>query len=80
MRKSHKIRLRADAVPRFFRAGERISRQEAIERIREYLALSARHPEAVRLIGLFSIAPEELSEAGLSYEMLIALERQALFI
>lgn len=64
----------------FFREGERISRLDAISRILDNLELSLNHPEALRLMGLFSIAAEELSEAGLPYEALKALERQALFI
>jgi hypothetical protein len=38
------------------------------------------HPDVLRLIGLFHIEPEELSEAGLPYESLKALEKYALFI
>jgi hypothetical protein len=57
-----------------------MSRSQAIHRVREALEFSSQDTEAMRLIGLFSIDAEELSEAGISYEMLKVLERQALFI
>lgn len=57
-----------------------MSRDQAIAQVQDHLALSDIHPEAVRLIELFNIVPEELSEAGLSYESLKTLERHALFI
>ncbi len=57
-----------------------MSRNQAIAQVQDQLALSEVHPQALRLIELFHIEPEELSEAGLSYESLKALERHALFI
>lgn len=60
--------------------GQSLSRHQAISRIQDHLALSDLHPEALRLIELFHIVPEELTEAGLSYESLKSLERRALFI
>ena len=49
-------------------------------RIREALDEATLNPDALRLIQLFNIDPEELSEAGLSYESLKTLESVALFI
>lgn len=80
MRKNQKIRLKSNHMPRFFREGECISRVDALDQICRHLEFASMHPEAVRLIELFNIVPEELSEAGLPYESLKALERFALFI
>ncbi|WP_373533092.1 hypothetical protein [Vampirovibrio sp.] len=57
-----------------------MTRNQAIAQVQDQLALSELHPEALRLIELFNIIPEELTEAGLSYESLKTLERHALFI
>lgn len=57
-----------------------LSREQAIAQVQDQLTLSDVHPQALRLIELFHIEPEELSEAGLPYESLKALERHALFI
>lgn len=80
MRKNQKIRLKSNHVPRFFREGECISRMDALEQICRHMEFATMHPEALRLIDLFNIVPEELSEAGMPYESLKALERHALFI
>lgn len=80
MRKNQKIRMKSSPVPRLFQAGDCLSRQDALIRIREYLSEATLSPDALRLIQLFNIEPEELSEAGLSYECLKALESVALFI
>ena len=80
MRKNQKIRLKSNTMPRFFREGECISRVDALEKICRHMEYAFMHPEAVRLIELFNIVPEELSEAGLPYESLKVLERHALFI
>jgi hypothetical protein len=80
MRKNHKIRLKSNEIPRFFQAGECISRIDALSQICSHMELAIMHPEALRLIDLFNIVPEELSEAGMPYESLKALERHALFI
>jgi hypothetical protein len=80
MKKNQKIRVKSNHSPRFFREGERISRDEALSRIRHHMASVTLHPEALRLIELFNIEPEELSEAGLPYESLKVLEKHALFI
>ena len=80
MKRSQKIRVKSNPLPRFFREGERISRQDALCRIQGYMASATLHPEALWLIELFNIEPEELTEAGLPYESLKALERHALFI
>lgn len=60
--------------------GQSMSREQAVNWVQTYLELSDAHPEALRLIELFHIEPEELTEAGLSYESLKTLERHALFI
>ncbi len=63
-----------------FQEGQSMSRNQALADIQTYLNLSDIHPYALRLIELFNIVPEELSEAGLSYESLKTLEQRALFI
>ena len=80
MRRSQKIRVKSTEVPRLFGEGQSISRHQAISRIQEHLDAVGLHPEALRLIQLFNIDAEELSEAGLSYESLKALEQRAAFI
>ncbi len=80
MRRNRPIRQTAQDIPWFFEEGAQLSRENAIERIRKNLQTSAYSPDAFRLIGLFSVSPEELAEAGLSYEMLKVLEKSALFI
>lgn len=80
MRKNQKIRLKSSQVPRLFQAGDCLSRADALLRIREYLSEATLSPDAMRLIQLFNIEPEELTEAGLSYECLKVLESVALFI
>lgn len=57
-----------------------MSRSEALLRICEVMDEAAVSPDALRLIQLFNIDPEELSEAGMSYESLKVLESVALFI
>jgi hypothetical protein len=78
MSKHPRIRLKSQRMPRFFERGQQLSREQAIHRVRGLLADSAMNPEALRLIDLFQIAAEELSEAGVSYEMLKALEQHAI--
>jgi hypothetical protein len=78
MSKHPRIRLKSQRMPRFFERGQQLSREQAIHRVRDLLADTTLHPEALRLIDLFQIAAEELSEAGVSYEMLKALEQHAL--
>ena len=80
MRKNQKIRLKSLPMPCLFQAGECWSRSDALIRIREALDEATLNPDALRLIQLFNIDPEELSEAGLSYESLKTLESVALFI
>ena len=81
MRKSQKIRLKSGAGPTsLLGEGHCLTRDQAIETIRRSLARSVLHPDALHLIGLFSIAPEELTEAGLFYETLKVLEGHAVFI
>ncbi len=60
--------------------GQSMTREQAVTWVQTYLELSDTHPEALRLIELFQMEPEELTEAGLSYESLKTLERHALFI
>jgi hypothetical protein len=81
MKKIQKIRMKTNPLPCLFREGERISRDEALLQIRRHMiADGSLHPDVLRLIELFHIEPEELSEAGLPYESLKALEKYALFI
>jgi hypothetical protein len=82
LRKSRKIRLKRawEAELTFLSQEGSLTREQAIERICCLLLLSCDDPEAQRLIGLFNITPEELAEAGLSYEALKVLERLAAFI
>jgi hypothetical protein len=82
LRKSRKIRLKNsfDDDLTFLCQEGSLTREQAIGKICDLLLSSCNHPEAQRLIGLFSIAPEELAEAGLSYEELKVLERLAAFI
>jgi hypothetical protein len=80
MRKSQKIRNKSNYSPYLFRDGEHISRDGAIRQIRRCMTDSLPSPDVLRLIELFHIEPEELSEAGLPYESLKALEKYALFI
>jgi DNA-directed RNA polymerase specialized sigma subunit len=78
MSKHPRIRLKTQRLPRYFERGQQLSREEAIRQVRGLLDDTALHPEALRLIDLFQIGAEELSEAGISYEMLKALEQHAL--
>jgi hypothetical protein len=54
----------------------RMSRAEALLQVRRLLARSRDHVRAYQLISLFNIQAEELSEAGVPYEMLKVLERR----
>lgn len=78
-RKTGKGRRKTTTGLRVFRDGEQISRHEALNRICRHLNIMAIHPEVLRLMNLFSFDPEELSEAGISYECLKVLESLALF-
>jgi len=80
MRKNQKIRLKTSPVPCLFQAGDCLSRTDALIRICEAMDEATLSPDALRLIQLFNIDPEELSEAGISYESLKVLESVALFI
>jgi hypothetical protein len=57
-----------------------MSRQQAIHRIRRLLQRSAASTQAEQLISLFNIQPEELSEAGVPFEVLKSLERRCFLI
>lgn len=81
MRKARAIRLKkAHAVPRLMATGDCLSRRQALGHAARLLASSTIHTEALRLIELFHISPEELSEAGLPYETLKCLERRLSFL
>lgn len=75
-KKPEKIRIKT-AGPRRF---ARISRAQALQLIPALLEASPFHPDALYLIALFRLDPEELSEAGLSYELIKALEQRASFL
>lgn len=80
MRKHPQIRLKAHHhAPCLFESGEALSREQALSQIRGLLSGSRLHAQALRLIDLFQIEAEELAEAGVSFEMLKALERKRLF-
>jgi hypothetical protein len=84
MRKNQKIRLKSNPMPCLFQAGDCLSRTDALTRImhdmENTLHEATLSSDALRLIQLFNIDPEELTEAGVSYESLKALESVALFI
>lgn len=77
-----KIRMKSAGnwLDGLIKSGTSLRREKVLEKVCDQLACSTLHPESLRLIELFQIVPEELSEAGLSYELLKALEKQALFI
>lgn len=51
-----------------------MTRDRALHCVTEYLKEDIFHPTALELIGLFSLEPEELAEAGVEFEQLKALE------
>ncbi len=57
----------------------RMSRSEAVRNIRKHLRRSPSHAAARHLIMLFNIQAEELTEAGVPYEVLKALEKRYCF-
>ena len=71
-----KIRTRAVASRRI----DRMSRAQALASIPMLLDERPFHPDALYLIHLFHLHPEELAEAGLSYELIMALENKASFL
>ncbi len=54
----------------------RMSRPESLSIIQNYLALDPLHPLAQSLIDLFQIHGEELTEIGVPYETVKALEKE----
>ncbi len=54
----------------------KMSRIESLEAIQHYLTLNPIHPLAQSLIDLFQIHGEELTETGVSYEIVKALEKE----
>ena len=56
----------------------RLSRLDAIQQAAALLRRSPMNRPAIRLVQLFHIHYEELAEAGVPYELLRAVERQAL--
>lgn len=55
-------------------SGRPLTRREAIRTIERQLRHSVRSAKACELISLFHIHPEELAEAGVSFEVLKALD------
>ncbi|MBY0450586.1 MAG: hypothetical protein K2X01_08190 [Cyanobacteria bacterium] len=53
-----------------------LSREETLKAVVSALQLEIDDPEAHRFITLFQLEAEELSEAGLSFELLTALTRR----
>ena len=80
-RRMQKIRVKKpmDADLPFLGEEGLMTRDQAVERVCNVLENGLSYFEAQRLIGLFSITPEELAEAGISYEEIRALERLAMF-
>ncbi len=74
-KKPEKIRIKS-ASPRRF---ARMTRAQALQLIPALLGELPFHPDALYLIGLFQLHPEELTEAGLGYEVIRALEQRASF-
>jgi hypothetical protein len=58
---------------------QRMSREEALSKIRTLLRRSPANPSALRLMSLFNIQPEELTEVGVPYEVVRYLDRQYRF-
>jgi hypothetical protein len=58
---------------------ERMSRTEAVMKIKKLLRRSPTHSSAQQLISLFNIHPEELTEAGVPFEVLKAFEKRYQF-
>lgn len=79
MKKHGKIRPSARTTPRVIGQGERLSRAKAIVKSCRLLKQDSSDAEALHLIGLFQIEAEELSEAGLGFELIKALEKKAVF-
>jgi hypothetical protein len=80
MRKHRAIRQKPQTSFPFLSQGDHLRREDALAQAQVLLARSPVHPDAVRLIQLFHITPEELAEAGLPYETLKALDRKACFL
>lgn len=55
---------------------DQMSRYEAVLRVKRLLGRTPKSPTATRLIHLFHLHAEELTEAGVSYETVKTLERQ----
>jgi hypothetical protein len=79
MKKNRSIRVKASSRnASFCLEGASLSRQAVLE------AVTRQHQsyldaELLRLIELFRLEPEELAEAGMSYETLKLLEKKAIF-
>ena len=79
------FRAKPSLTSSFYASRHALTRQEAIERVVRQLKrkcretsrpdLSVSLDEAGYLISLFQLQPEELSEAGLSYEQLKCLDK-----
>jgi len=54
---------------------DQMTRTEALQKVRGFLRRDPTHPNALRLINLFQLHSEELSEAGVPYETLKGLAR-----
>lgn len=79
MRKASKLRAKFSTDLPFGLEGICLSRPAAIAKIQQCIDVAGIDIQVLRLIELFHIEPEELAEAGLSYEHLKALERKILF-
>ncbi len=80
MKKNRSIRVKTNrGNTSFCLEGASLSRQAVLE------AVTRQHQfyldtELLRLVELFQLEPEELAEAGMSYEMLKLLEKKAIFL
>jgi hypothetical protein len=57
-----------------------ITREKALLRVKRMLIRTPHSQKARQLITLFNLQPEELTEIGLSFEVVKSLERGCLFL
>ncbi|MEM0952212.1 MAG: hypothetical protein AAGI66_08745 [Cyanobacteria bacterium P01_H01_bin.74] len=76
MRGTKKIRSKKLQTDDFLlQFGYSLSRSQALEDIYTTLSQDSISPSVLRLIEIFHFSPEELSETGLSYEMIKTIEQ-----
>ena len=78
--KNRSIRVK-EKYPRLLdQIAKHMSREQALRHILDLLEAYPCAPTAIELMELFNIQGEELAEAGVSYEMLKALEKHSLVL